>query len=92
MTNNQLGLVAEAAHEQGANRHPLYWLQANHLAVDVLHKLELRPSDPAMKAVASMLVLRMLDWLQPLGVTENPTDDSIKDVLERLKNKSVTEG
>lgn len=92
MTNNQLGLVAEAAHEKGAERHPLYWLKANHLAVDVLYKLELRPSDPVHKAIASMIVLRMLDWLQPLGINENPTEDSIKTVLERLREKSVTEG
>lgn len=92
MTRNQIGLVAEAAHEQGAARHPLYWLKANHLAVDVIYKLGLRPSDPETKALASMLVLRLLDWLQPLGVNENPTEDNIKVVLERLKNKSVTEG
>jgi hypothetical protein len=92
MTRNELLDVAHAAHANGARRHPRYWLAANHLAVNVLHQLNQKPHDPVMKAVASVLTLRLLDWLQPLGVIEEPTDENVKGVLERLKEKSVTEG
>lgn len=84
MTQNELGNVAHAAHEHGAKRHPRYWLQANHIAVDVIHKLNQQPHDPVMKALASVLTLRLLDWLQPLGITEEPTDENTKDVLNKL--------
>jgi len=92
MTRNELGNVAHAAHENGAKRHPRYWLQVNHIAVDVITKLGQKPYDPLMKAVASVLALRLLDYLQPLGIIEEPTAENVKDVLERLKEKSVSEG
>ena len=91
MTTNELGNIAHAAHENGAKRHPFIWLKANHVAIDVINKLELEAHNPVVKALASVLTLRLLDWLQPLGVTDEPTPENIKDALERLKAKSVSE-
>ena len=83
--------IAHAAHENGARRHPRYWLKANHIVVDVLRKLEMTPHEPQNRALGATLALRLLDYLQPLGVIEEPTDENVKDVLERVNPKGATE-
>ena len=83
--------IASAAHENGAKRHPRYWLKVNHVVVDVLRKLEMSPSEAQNRALGATLALRLLDCLQPLGVIEEPTDANVKDVLERVNPKGATE-
>ena len=71
-------------HEAGANRHPLEWMQACHVGANALRDTGHRVDDPALRAVVSLVTLKMLDWLRPSGMLEEPTDDNIKTVLNKL--------
>lgn len=71
-------------HEAGARRHPLYWLKANQLAAKAINDAGQKVTDTTLKTVVSLVLLRMLDWLQPVGLSEEPTDASIKAVLSKM--------
>lgn len=71
-------------HEAGAVRHPLEWMHACHVGANALRDTGHRVDDPALRAVVSLVTLKMLDWLRPSGMSEEPTDDNIKTVLSRL--------
>ena len=71
-------------HEAGAGRHPLEWLKANHLGAKAIIDTGHRVDDPAMRVVVSLVALKLLDWLRPCGVPDDPTDENIKDALNKL--------
>lgn len=71
-------------HEAGAVRHPLEWMKACQVGANALRDTGHRVDDPALRAVVSLVTLKMLDWLRPSGMLEEPTDDNIKAVLNKL--------
>lgn len=83
-TPNHLGALFNKVHEAGAKRHPLYWYKANEIAAIALHETGNSPQDLMMKTVVSLLALRMLDWLQPVGINEEVTEANLKEVLRQV--------
>ena len=83
-TPNHLGQLFVRTHEAGANRHPLYWYKANEIAARVLRDTGNSPQDEMMKTVVSLLALRMLDWLQPVGINEEVTEENVKATLNKV--------
>lgn len=55
----------ERIHEIGSNRHPRSWFNANRLAVENLWDSDLKVNDPEVKRVVSLVVLRVLDHIEP---------------------------
>lgn len=88
----QLNRTFHKTHEAGAKRHPRYWLEANQIAAKVLSDLGLRVDDPALRTTVSLVVLRILDWRQPVGTPEVPTLDNIDCVIRKLREKEVSGG
>lgn len=53
----------DGIHEIGANRHPHSWLNANRLAVGELWAENIRMDDESIKRAVSLIVLRVLDYI-----------------------------
>jgi hypothetical protein len=58
-------LTFEEIHELGAKYHPNTWLCATRLAVETLWDTDLRVDDPEVKRAISLVVLRVLDCVEP---------------------------
>jgi len=82
--NRRLQSVADAANTAGAERHGEYWLTANLIALGVLDDLDLKARKPLMAAFTALLTLRLLDLTRPVGITAEPTPETIKSVLNTL--------
>ena len=58
-------LTFEEIHLLGAKYHPHSWINANRLAVENLWDSDLRVDDPEVKRAVSLIVLRVLDHVEP---------------------------
>jgi hypothetical protein len=62
-------MTFEQIHEVGAKRHPEVWLTANRVAATNLWDTKLDISDPEVKRAVSLIILRVLDAVQPAPPT-----------------------
>lgn len=85
---SQLNELFHVAHQAGAKRHPREWLLINQCAAKAISDCGQRTDDTTIKAVVSVVLLRVLDLLRPVGMLEEPTDENIKTVLAKISEMS----
>lgn len=85
MDPNLLDSVFHKLHEAGAERHLTRWFELNHVAADAISALGGDRSDKFTRCLATLVLLRTLDRIQPLGLRDDPNEKDLDRLLSLIR-------